>query len=152
MANTYTQSAVHLVFSPKYRQALILPSFREETQRYMTGTIKGMGHLPIAIYAMPDHVHLLFAMSMTMAPQQIVQVLKAETTKWIKDRGLSPQFQWQRGYGWFHVSARGIDAVASYIRTQPEHHRKKPFLKEYELLLEENGVAFDPLYLFTEPE
>jgi len=152
MANTYRQSAVHTVFAPKYRRALILPSFREELQRYMTGLIQGMGHELIAVYAMPDHVHLLMAISMRMAPCTLMQVLKQETSKWINERRfLNSRFEWQSGYGWFHVAARGVAAVADYIRHQPEHHRKTDFLKEYSGLLVENEVPFDPQYLFTVP-
>ncbi|RYY94933.1 MAG: IS200/IS605 family transposase [Chitinophagaceae bacterium] len=153
MANTLHQSAVHTVFAPKYRQALILPNLREPLQRYMTGMVRGMEHLPMAIYAMPDHVHLLMAISMNMEPRKIMQVLKAETSKWINEQGLlQRKFEWQRGYGWFHVSACGIDAVADYIRHQPEHHRKTRFLTEYTGLLNENGIACEPRYLFTDPE
>ena len=153
MANTLKQSAVHTVFAPRHRQAPILPSFREPLQRYMSGTVKGMEHLPMAIYAMPDHVHLLMAISMNMEPRRIMQVLKAESSKWINEQGfLQHKFEWQRGYSWFHVHAGGIDAVADYIRQQPEHHRKTPFLKEFTTLLEENGIDYDPLYLLKEPE
>ena len=89
---------------------------------------------------------------MKMAPCQIMQVLKAESSKWIGEQGfLNGKFEWQRGHGWFHVSARGVDAVADYIRHQPEHHRATPFLAEFTGLLRENDVAFDPLYLFHEP-
>ncbi|TCZ72838.1 transposase [Flaviaesturariibacter aridisoli] len=112
-----------------------------------------MEHLPMAIYAMPDHVHLLMAISMNREPRKILQVLKAETSKWINEQGfLQHKFEWQRSYGWFHVSGRGIDAVADYIRQQPEHHRKTPFLKEYTGLLNENDVDYDPRYVFSEPE
>ncbi|WP_165871463.1 IS200/IS605 family transposase [Flaviaesturariibacter flavus] len=153
MANTLRQSAVHAVFAPKYRQALIQPSFREPLERYMTGTLSGMGHQPIAIYAMPDHVHLLFAITMNMAPQRIMHALKGGSSKWINEQEfLQHTFRWQRGYGWFHVGGRALDTVVNYIRRQPEHHRQKPFLREYTELLNENGVAYDPEYLFLEPE
>ena len=106
----------------------------------------------MAIYAMPDHIHILMAISMNMEPRKIMQVLKAESTKWVNEQGfLDKKFEWQRGYGWFHVSASGVNNVVNYISRQPEHHQRKKFLKEYEQMLIKNGIAYDPRYVFTEP-
>jgi putative transposase len=152
MSNTYKQSAVHVIFAPKYRRALLHSSIRERVEKYMTGKINGLGHELIAIYAMPDHVHVLMAISMNMAPAMILQVLKAETSKWINEQRLLPErFEWQRGYGWFHISGDRIETVSRYIRRQPEHHKKESFMMEATRLMKENGVDYDPRYGFTDP-
>ncbi|RYD98155.1 MAG: IS200/IS605 family transposase [Sphingobacteriales bacterium] len=153
MSNTYKQSAVHIVFAAKYRQALITPPIREHVERHMAGKINGMGHQLMALHAMPDHVHVLLAISMNMAPAMLMQVLKGETSHWINEQHLLPaHFEWQRGYRWFHVSEDRVPIVAAYIRRQPEHHRQECFLAEDRRMLGEAGIDFDPQYGFKEPE
>lgn len=153
MSNTYKQSAVHAVFAPRYRRALLQPSLRSQVEQHLAGKINGMGHQLLAIYAMPDHVHILMAISMNMAPAMLMQVVKGETAHWInQQRLLDAHFEWQRGYRWFHVSADRIPVVANYICRQPLHHDKENFLTEDRRLLREAGIDFDPQYGFQEPE
>jgi putative transposase len=153
MSNTYKQSAVHVVFAPKYRQALLLSPIRNHVEKHMAGKINGMGHQLMAIYAMPDHVHILMAISMNMAPAMLMQIIKGETSHWINERQMLPvHFEWQRGYRWFHVSGDRVAAVANYVRNQPEHHSKERFLDEDHRLLREDGVDYDPQFSFHDPE
>ena len=86
MANTYTQLYTHLVFAVKFRQALIQPGFREETERYMTGLLQNKGHKLLAIYSMPHHAHILIGQYPAQALSPTVNVLKTETTNFIKEK------------------------------------------------------------------
>ena len=149
MANTYTQLHIHLVFAVKYRQSLIHPSFREEIERYMTGILQNKGHKLLAIYLMPDHTHILIGLNPKLSISQTVQVLKTETTKFIKDRELTKhKFQWQEGFGAFSHNKRDLDKVIKYILNQPAHHRKRTFRKEYLAFLKRYGIEYDERYLF----
>jgi len=47
----------------------------------------------------------------------------------------------------FTVSASGLDAVASYIANQEQHHKMKSFRDELVVLLEKSGVDYNPDYL-----
>ena len=38
--------------------------------------------------------------------------------------------------------------MVKYILTQEEHHKNKPFRKEYLAILEENNIDFNQEYLF----
>jgi hypothetical protein len=40
MANTYIQIHLQFVFAVKYREALILPAWKERLYQYITGIIK----------------------------------------------------------------------------------------------------------------
>ncbi len=149
MANTYTQLYTHLVFAVKYRQALIRPSFREETERYMTGLLQQKGHKLLAIYLMPDHAHILIGQNPALSLSETVNVLKTETTNFIKDKRFTPfKFQWQNGFGAFSHSRKELDNVVKYILTQPEHHRKMTFREEYMSLLRRFEIDFEEKYLF----
>jgi putative transposase len=54
MPNTYTRIYIHLVFAVLEREALILPSFREELYKEMTGIVTKLGHKLLQIGGMPD--------------------------------------------------------------------------------------------------
>jgi len=149
MANTYTQLYTHLVFAVKYRQALILPAFREETERYMTGILQHKKNKVLAIYLMPDHAHILIGQNPALALSDTVQVLKTETTNFIKEKKFTPfRFQWQEGFGAFSNSKNELDPVIRYILNQPEHHKKHTFKSEYLALLNKYAIDFKPEYLF----
>ena len=85
----------------------------------------------------------------TLAPSQIAQILKGESSKWIHGefhqlRG----FSWQDGYGAFSVSTSSVPQVISYIQNQREHHRRKTFQEEYLEFLQASGIKYDERYLW----
>ena len=49
MANTYTQLYVHLVFSPKNRDALIGKTWKDDLEKYITGIVQNHKHKMLAI-------------------------------------------------------------------------------------------------------
>ena len=149
MPNTYTQLYTHLVFAVKNRQALIKPEFREEIERYMTGILQNKKHKLLAIYLMPDHAHILIGANPAISLSETVQVLKTETTNFIKEKRFMPfRFNWQEGFGAFSHSRSELDNVVKYILNQLEHHRKATFHEEYIALLQRYEVDFKDEYLF----
>ncbi len=151
MAGTFGQFYVHLIFTPKHRANLIRESFREELQKYMTGIVQGKKHKVLAIYCMPDHVHILIGLKPYQALSELVQVLKKEATNFINDKKwVNGKFSWQEGYGFFSHSHSELDKVINYILTQPEHHAKtkRTFRDEYLEILRRCEVDFQEEYLF----
>ena len=73
---------------------------------------------------------------MTLA--EVVQKLKANSARW-----LGSEFEWQKEYGAFSVSASLLATVRAYIRNQEEHHRKRSFEEEFVALLRKSGVVYD---------
>jgi REP element-mobilizing transposase RayT len=152
MSNTYTQIHIQCVFAPKYREALIDVSWKNELSKYITTIIQNIGHKMIAINSMPDHLHMFFGMRPHQSLSDLMQVVKADSSKWINNKGFTrKKFNWQDGYGGFSYEKRRIPQIANYIHNQEEHHRKKTFLEEYHELLEEFGIEYDERYLFKEP-
>jgi REP element-mobilizing transposase RayT len=149
MPNAYTQLYVQLVFAVKGRDSLIKESFRDELQMYITGIVKQVGHKPLAIYCMPDHLHLLIGLNPNLTISDLVNEVKTSSNKFIKDKKfLNTKFEWQRGYGAFAYSKSALDKVVKYILNQPEHHRKRTFREEYILLLKKFEIEYDEKYLF----
>ncbi len=149
MPNVYSQLYIQLVFAVKGRQSLIKESFREQVQMYITGIVKEVGHKPLAIYCMPDHLHLLIGLNPDLSISDLVRDVKSSSNKYIKENKFVPtKFEWQRGYGAFSYSKSALDNVVNYILKQPEHHRKRTFKQEYILLLEKFEIEYEVKYLF----
>ena len=103
----------------------------------------------LAVGGVEDHIHALVTAPPTIAPFQIAQYLKSDSSKWIHEEFPTLRnFRWQDGYGAFTVSKSNIPTVIKYIRNQREHHRKKTFQEEYLEFLRENGVDYDERYLW----
>ena len=59
MPNTFTQIYIQIVFAVKGRQSLIAKENREELHKFITGIVQKREHKMLAIFAMPDHIHIL---------------------------------------------------------------------------------------------
>ena len=148
MANTFTQLDYHIVFSTKDRRPVLDSTRREELYRYIWGAHKNMGCKLHRIGGVEDHVHIFASLPTTLCIADFVKEVKTEATKWIKHEGVFPEFtSWQDGYGAFTVSQEHRDAVITYIKDQPDHHRGVSFVEEYKRLLTQAGISFDEQYL-----
>lgn len=116
MANTYTQIYIHIVFAVKGRQNLISKEKREELHKFITGVVSNRNQKLFAVFAMPDHLHLLVSMGPTCSVSDLVRDIKAGSSKFINEKGwMNNKFNWQEGYGAFSYSRSGVDSVVKYI-------------------------------------
>lgn len=153
MANTYTQIHIHLVFAVRFRQALITKDFKLDLYKYITGIIQHYEHKVLAINGVPDHIHILIGHRPTQALSELVQKVKANSSKWINENRLSVgRFEWQSGFGAFSYSKSQVDTVIRYIHNQEEHHRHVRFLDEYRSFLNEFEIDYEGQYIFKELE
>lgn len=149
MPQSLARLHIHLIFSTKHRQPLLLDTVREALHRYMATVLKTVGCPVVLINSVPDHVHILFDLARTVAVSNAVEEVKTASSKWIKTQG--PEFAgfaWQAGYGAFAVSKSNVAAVRDYIADQQAHHRKKSFEDEYRAFLERHGLDFDERYVW----
>lgn len=84
MANTYTQIYVHIVFSPKNKQALIGNLWKNELEKYITGIIQNKKHKLLAIGSMPDHIHIFIGYNVNFLIPDLVEEIKTSSNLWIK--------------------------------------------------------------------
>lgn len=149
MANTYTQIYIQIVFAVKGRQNLISKENREELHRLITGIVSNRNQKLFAVFAMPDHVHILISMNPTMSVSDLVRDIKAGSSKFINEkRWMNGKFNWQEGYGAFSYSKSGVDSVVKYILNREEHHKKKTFREEYLDFMSKFEIEYDSNYLF----
>jgi putative transposase len=151
MANTYTQLHIQFVFAVKYRKAMILESWKNELHKYITGIFQKNDHKMLQINSMPDHVHILIGMRPTQSISALIQNVKTESSKWIKDQNLCPStFAWQEGYAAFSYSKSHVPDVIRYIQNQEIHHKKQNFMDEYRQFLKSFEIEYDEQYIFKE--
>ena len=141
MADAFTQIYIHLIFSPRRREALISPEWEEELYKYITGVVQERGHKLLAIGGMPDHIHIFIGQKLSETIPDLVKEIKNASNDFVRKEGLSTfKFDWQSGYGAFSHSRSQIDAVCKYILNQKEHHKSKMFREEFLKLCEDFGV------------
>ncbi len=147
MPHTYIASFVHCVFATKGRKDSIPKDRQEHLWAYLLGIANNLHLKTLAVGGTTNHVHVLVRLPATMAVAQAVQKLKANSSRWLNEQGVT--FQWQEGYGAFSVSPSLLKTVQTYIRNQEKHHAKRGFEEEFRALLEKSGVAYDREELFA---
>ncbi len=150
MAQSLTRLWLHIVFSTKERRPFLRDrGVRLDMHAYLAELCRRLDCLPDRIGGTKDHVHILCLQSTTRPIAELVQKVKARSSKWIKSQGASlDSFQWQSGYGAFSVSHSRRQQVSDYIREQERHHSRLSFRDEFRMLLERNGLEFDENYLW----
>ena len=149
MANTYTNFYVHLVFCPKNKDALVRGELKGKLEKYITGIVQKHMHKMLAIYCMPDHVHVFIGYNVSHLIPDLVSEIKTSSAAWIKHNKLSKhKFEWQKGYGAFSHSRSQIKDVSNYVLNQESHHQKKSFKEEYLAILKKNDIKYQDKYLF----
>ena len=148
MADTFASIFLHLVFSTKKRQRLIVPELRPRLYQYMTGIVQDIGGSMISIGGMEDHAHLPVRWN-TEGIKMLVGEVKAGSSRFVNEE--LPQFApfyWQAGGGIFSVSKSETDRVVRYIETQEEHHRRRTFKEEYLESLRKHEVEHDERHVW----
>lgn len=103
MAHTYSANFVHCVFSAKERGNLIPTEWQEKLYAYLIGIADNLGLKILAAGGTANHVHLLISLPPSLTLAEVVQKLKANSARWLGEH--VGEFEWQKGYGAFSVSA-----------------------------------------------
>jgi REP element-mobilizing transposase RayT len=148
MAHTHTLLVYHIVFGVRGRVPLLTNALREDVFQYIAGIVRNLDGYLYIVNGTPDHAHILARLGASTPVADLVRVLKANSSKWIRESGRSPDFAWQEGYGAFTVSRSQIARVGLYIERQQAHHRVRSFQEEYVELMSKHGVEYDPRFLW----
>lgn len=141
MPNTYSQVYVQIVFAVNGRQNILPAKHREEIHKYITGITQNRNHKLLAIFCMPDHIHMLIGQNPSQSISDMVRDIKSGSSKFINDKKwIKGKFNWQEGYGAFSYSRSSLDNVIQYILNQEEHHKTTSFKEEYLAFLEKSGL------------
>lgn len=148
MANTYSQISIQVVFPVRGRENLIVNTWRDPLHQYIAGVIRTEA-TALAVGGWKDHVHIFFGLPPTLSISDLVQKVKANSSRWINEQKfVKGKFQWQKGYGAFSYSRSQRDAVINYVMNQEQHHKAKAFREEYLDMLNKFEIIYEPKYLF----
>jgi REP element-mobilizing transposase RayT len=115
----------------------------------MGGIIAQLRGKPILIGGPKDHVHLLFVLPCSLSVADLMEKVKANSSKWVKNRWQNrSHYAWQTGYTAFSVSKSNLESVKRYIASQETHHRRITFQEEVLTFLKKHEIAYDPRYVF----
>ena len=149
MAHTYTNLLIHALFSTKGRQPMLDSTLRARLFPYFAGIITRLKGRPVIINGPGDHVHLLFVLPATLPLADLMEKLKANSSKWVHEEFPDRAgFAWQTGYTAFSVSQSNLAAVKRYIAHQEQHHRKVTFQEEVLAFLKKHEIQYDPRFVF----
>jgi putative transposase len=137
-----TTILVHCVFTTKNR----LPSIPAEVQPRLWSYIGGIARTnrmkALAVGGVADHCHILLSLPPTITVAKAIQLVKAGSSKWMRETGHS-RFSWQEGYGGFSIGSSQIATTVRYISNQPRHHARISFQDEWNMFLQKNGLPPD---------
>jgi putative transposase len=129
----YNNLYTHFIFTTFLREPIIQNASRERIEKYITGIINNNGCQLYAIYANPEHVHLLVSRSPDIDEDTLATIGANSSSNFInKNKLCKCNFQWQMSCSAFSVSKKEVDHVCKYILNQPEHHKKQTFNDEYD--------------------
>ena len=145
----YSQIYIHLVFSPRGRDACIREEIQKEVYIYISRIITNKNHKSLNINGMPDHIHILVGLNPSVSISDLVRDIKRSSSRYINEQKLvGKKFQWQEGYGVFSYSRSQLPIISNYIENQKIHHQKRTFKEEYLEFLDKYEVPFDEQFLF----
>ncbi|MFY9987171.1 MAG: IS200/IS605 family transposase [Chthoniobacterales bacterium] len=148
MPQSLASLLTHLIFSTKNRKPLLYgKDLQERTHAYLATVLNDLKCPTVIVGGVANHVHILCQLAKTKSVSDVMEHLKASSSKWLKTQG-SHAFSWQRGYGVFSVSQSLVAAVVRYIERQEEHHRTITFEEEYRSILKGYRVVFDERYVW----
>jgi putative transposase len=146
---TFTQMYVHIVFAVRSRENILNTTIRYRIFEYISGILRDLGHKPLIVNGVSDHIHILFGLNPSKSISDTVHDIKRGSSLFINQNRLVPgRFCWQEGYGGFSCSRSQVDNIYRYIQNQEMHHSKKLFREEYIEILRKNETEYDPKFLF----
>lgn len=149
MANTYHQIYLQTIFAVKYREAVVKKDWQSQLFGVIGNLINEANCKTIIVNGVEDHVHCFLGLKPVVSVSDLMQTVKAKSSKYINDHSLTPhRFEWQDGYGVFSYSQSQVEKVYNYVLNHQEHHKKQTFKDEYLLLLKKFKITYDEKYIF----
>ena len=132
----YNNLYIHFVLTTLNRMPLISERIRQRIEKYITGIITNNRCYLYAIYANPEHVHMLISKDPNIDERDLITIIANSSERFINEHKLvAGLFQWQQSCSAFSISKRDIDKVCKYILNQKEHHSKQNYGEECETFL-----------------
>ena len=86
MPQSLSSVLVHLVFSTKHREPFITEEVEPDLHKYLATIFKACDSPALLVGGEVDHIHALFSLARTWTMADIVQEIKASSSKWMKSK------------------------------------------------------------------
>jgi putative transposase len=127
----------YLVWSTKYREAMITPERKARLQQAFRVVARDNGASTPAVGGMPDHVHVAVSIPPSIAVSVYVQWLKGSSSRYLTKQITEPgidAFAWQEHDGMLTFGERSLESIVRYIERQAEHHANDDIRPSFELV------------------
>jgi putative transposase len=123
--HSFNSCLMHCVFATKERRPLLTAPIRERLWPYLGGIAREHEMKALAIGGVADHVHLLLSLPAPLSISKAMQLLKGNSSKWLRETfpELRPQgFAWQEGF------ARSASAYRAWETPSVTSRRRKSII------------------------
>ena len=129
MPHSFSALWVHLIWSTKNREPVLLPLLRREVFKVINDIANDHEIYLDCINGVEDHVHLLIRLRTDQSIADVVKTIKGNSWEYFKDNP-DKYITWQDGFAAFTVSPSQVKTVRNYIYNQENHHSGKSFSDE----------------------
>jgi REP element-mobilizing transposase RayT len=141
---SFVKVYIHFVWNTKNRHPYFSSlEIRQKIWQHIRENAKEKGIHIDRINGHKEHCHCLVSLGKEQTIQQIMQLLKGESSHWINKENIlgndKIKFKWQEEYFAVSVSESVLDRVRRYIENQETHHHKKTFQEEYDEFISKYG-------------
>ena len=139
-----TRIWVHAVFATKNREPILFEEACKKLCAHIQEKADKHSFKIVEVNGYQNHIHCLILLDKSTSVSKTIQLIKGESSFWINKNQLTNQkFHWQDDYWAASISESGVCEIRKYIQIQMEHHQKKTFEEELELLLQKFGLKQD---------
>jgi len=120
-----TKILIHLVWSTKNRLPFINSNIKQKLFTHIRQNALEKGIEIIEINGFVDHVHCLINLQYNQKIEDVVKLIKGESSHWINKNNLLKDefFQWQAKYFAESVGVKDVGKIRRYIKNQEAHHQ-----------------------------
>jgi len=138
---SFVKVYIHFVWSTKNRKPFLnSPELRNKVWQHIRENAEVKGIFLDFINGFHDHCHCLISLGKSQTIEQVMQLLKGESSHWLnKEKLCNGYFEWQDEYFAVSVSESMLNNVRNYIRNQEEHHQHHTFQEEYNEFITKYG-------------
>lgn len=136
----WTKVWIHFVWSTANHDPLLRDEIRARVFQHIRDNARAKGIFIDMINGYLDHVHCLISLGSDQTLEDIMRLIKGESSHWINQNKLTKtKFQWQKEYFAVSVNPDGLNSVRRYIANQEAHHQSSGFKKEFQDFLDRAG-------------
>ena len=131
---------IHFVWSTSKHEPWLADEIRSRVFQHIRENARAKGIYIDMINGYLDHVHCLVSLGSDQTIEDIMRLIKGESSHWINQNNLTKtKFAWQKEYFAVSVNPAGLDSVRRYIANQEIHHRNSGFKEEFADFLKRAG-------------